>query len=279
MDCKQESKLLKFLYNTVPGRMVLRILISPAISKIGGAYMNCAVSKIHIKSFIRKNNIDMNLYENEKYKNFNDFFTRKIKKENRPFDMSDDAFVSPCDGKLSAYKVIDEACFEIKGSLYTIDDLLKGSKYCNLYKDGICLVFRLCVDNYHRYLYLDDGQILENKPVKGKLHTVRPIALEKYPVFVQNAREYTVIETKNFGVVSQIEVGALMIGKIKNHQTEGDVFRGEEKGMFLYGGSTIVVLLQEGVARIDNELFVATENNIETPVVAGQRIGTKIKHN
>ena len=55
MDCKQESKLLKFLYNTVPGRMVLRILISPAISKIGGAYMNCVISKLHIKSFIRKN--------------------------------------------------------------------------------------------------------------------------------------------------------------------------------------------------------------------------------
>ena len=55
----KESAILRFLYNTVPGRVVLKILISPVISKIGGAYMDSAISKIHIKGFIKNNNINM----------------------------------------------------------------------------------------------------------------------------------------------------------------------------------------------------------------------------
>lgn len=275
MDYKKESKLLKFLYNTVPGRMVLKILISPAISKIGGAYMDSAFSKIHIRNFIKKNGIDMNLYEEEHYKSFNECFTRKIKKENRPFDMDAESLVSPCDGKLSAYKIKEDSYFEIKGSHYQINDLLKGSKYADRYSNGICLVFRLCVDNYHRYAYIDEGKIIENKEIAGRLHTVRPIALAQYPVFVQNAREYTVFDTDNFGIVSQIEIGALMIGKIKNYKKQGIIKRGEEKGMFLYGGSTIVVLLEEGKADIEGTLFEATELGMEKDVIAGEKIGTK----
>ena len=53
MENNNESGILKFLYNTVPGRVVLKILTSPIISKIGGAYMDSPISKIHIKNFIK----------------------------------------------------------------------------------------------------------------------------------------------------------------------------------------------------------------------------------
>ena len=43
--------------------------------------------------------------------------------------------------------------------------------------------------------------------------------------------------------------------------------------MFLYGGSTVIVLLEEGRAHLPEELYQATENRIETPVKMGQRIG------
>ena len=46
--------------------------------------------------------------------------------------------------------------------------------------------------------------------------------------------------------------------------------------MFLYGGSTVIVLLEEGRARLPEELYQATENRIETPVKMGQRIGGKM---
>ena len=118
---------------------------------------------------------------------------------------------------------------------------------------------------------------MENKPVKGILHTVRPIAVNKYPVFAQNSREYSIIETENFGTVAQIEVGAMMIGKIKNHQKSGLIKRGEEKGMFLYGGSTIVVLVEKDKVKLPETYFYNTSKDIETRVLYGRKIGTKYK--
>ena len=61
-------------------------------------------------------------------------------------------------------------------------DLIKNSKKAPDFNGGVCLVFRLCVDDYHRYGYVDDGKIVENNYVPGVLHTVRPIALNRYPV-------------------------------------------------------------------------------------------------
>ena len=133
----------------------------------------------------------------------------------------------------------------------------------------------MCVDDYHRYGNIDEGEIIENKAVKGRLHTVRPIAVNKYPVFTQNSREYSIIKTKNFGTIAQIEVGAMMIGKISNHQTSGKVVRGTEKGMFLYGGSTIVLLLEKDKVRLPEIYFENTKNDIETRVLYGSRIGEK----
>lgn len=272
---KESSGFLRFLYNTVPGRMVLKIITSPTISKIGGAYMDCRVSKIHIKGFIKNNNIDMTQYEKAKYGCFNDCFTRKIKKEMRPINMEENAFIAPCDGRLSAYHISENSDFYIKKSYYSVADLIKNSKKTPDFNGGVCLVFRLCVDDYHRYGYVDDGKIVENNYVPGVLHTVRPIALNRYPVFVQNSREYSVIETNNFGTIAQIEVGALMIGKIKNHQKSGLVKKGREKGMFLYGGSTIVVLLEKDKVHIDEKYFRNTANDIETKVKFGSTIGIK----
>lgn len=272
---KESSGILRFLYNTVPGRMVLKIITSPTISKIGGAYMDCRVSKIHIKGFIKNNNIDMTQYEKAKYGCFNDCFTRKIKKEMRPINMEENAFIAPCDGRLSAYHISENSDFYIKKSYYSVTDLIKNSKKAPDFNGGVCLVFRLCVDDYHRYGYVDDGKIVENNYVPGVLHTVRPIALNRYPVFVQNSREYSVIETNNFGTIAQIEVGALMIGKIKNHQKSGLVKKGREKGMFLYGGSTIVVLLEKDKVHIDEKYFRNTANDIETKVKFGSTIGIK----
>ena len=270
-----ESKLLKFLYHTVPGRMVLKLLTSPIISKIGGAYMDSALSTVHIKRFIKNNAIDMDEYEKAEYGSFNQFFTRKILPEKRAVCMDENALISPCDARLSAYRIKEDSVFHIKHSAYKVPDLIPESVCAPDYKEGICLIFRLCVDDYHRYGNIDEGEIIENKAVKGRLHTVRPIAVNKYPVFTQNSREYSIIKTKNFGTIAQIEVGAMMIGKISNHQTSGKVVRGTEKGMFLYGGSTIVLLLEKDKVRLPEIYFENTKNDIETRVLYGSRIGEK----
>ena len=91
------------------------------------------------------------------------------------------------------------------------------------------MIFRLEVDDYHRYIYIDDGRKSGNRRIKGKYHTVNPIALEFADIYKENTREYTVLHTDNFGDVVQAEVGAMMVGRIVNHDAAGEIRRGMER--------------------------------------------------
>ena len=273
---QKESLSLRFLYRTAVGRLLLKPLIARPLSKLAGKYMSSSLSRPLIRRFVKKNGINLADYEEVRYRSFNDCFTRKIKAENRPIPMEADLFVSPCDARLSVYPIREDSVFHIKGSDYSVKGLLGGNEaLTEKYAGGICLVFRLCVHHYHRYVYFDGGKKGENVFLPGKLHTVRPIALESFPVFVQNCREYTVMETENFGTATQIEVGAMLVGKIQNHHAEHTFSRGEEKGMFLYGGSTVVLLLEKDTAVIDSRFFEATEKDEETEVKMGEILGKK----
>ncbi len=273
----KESKLVIFLYNTLIGRLLLKILTMRFISKSCGFLLDRKISKVLIKNFVKKNNINTEDYYLDNINSFNDFFCRKIKEDRRVIESNTKAFICPCDGKLSAYHINQGLVLPVKQSEYLVKDLLNDEKLAMKYNEGICLVFRLAVDNYHRYIYLDDGNKKENIHIKGKLHTVRPIALRNNPVFIQNTREYTILNTQNFGEVTQIEVGALLVGKIKNYHEDYNFKRGEEKGLFLYGGSTIILLLEKDKVKIDDIYFQNTKNNIETDVLLGQNIGYKLE--
>lgn len=265
-----DSGMLRFLYRNIVGRCLLRILISRPVSKLAGAFLSSRLSKGLIKKFVRNNNIDLNDFYSDDFNCFNDCFCRKIKDGKRPLD---EGLIAPCDGLLSVYNIQDGLVLPIKQSHYSISDLLQDAELAKEFDGGTVLVFRLCVNHYHRYSYFDDGVKGDNKFIKGRLHTVRPIALERNPVFVQNCREITVMDTVNFGKAVQIEVGALLVGKIANLHQSGQIKRGEEKGMFLYGGSTIVLLLKPNAASLPQELYDATSQGLETPVRMGQQIG------
>ena len=273
MKNEKESSSLSFLYNTAVGRILLKLLICPAVSKAVGKFMDSRCSMPLIKGFIKKNGIDLNDYLDTDFRCFNDCFTRRIKPELRPIDENPSAFISPCDGLVSAYKIEGDTVFPAKQSEYTVKELLKNDGLADRFSDGTVLVIRLCVDNYHRYSYIDGGEKEENVFIPGVLHTVRPIALKKSAVFCENCREYTLMHTENFGDVVQVEIGAMLVGKIKNHHGRGKTVRGDEKGLFLYGGSTVVLLIQKGKAVIDPLYFENTEKGLETPVKMGERVG------
>ncbi len=269
----QEGRMLHFLYHTVPGRMLLKPLTGRAVSKLVGGVLDLRISRGFIPHFIKKNHIPMSQYTNEEYTCFNDCFTRKIRPEYRRICMDADALIAPCDGLLSVYPIKKNSVIPVKQSRYTVSELLGHAAVAEEFTDGVCLVFRLCVNHYHRYCYLDSGTKGANHFVEGKLHTVRPIALEETPVFTENCREYTILDTDHFGTVAQIEVGAMLVGRIKNHHGSWQYERGEEKGMFLYGGSTIVVLLQKNRVKIPSYAYEATARGEEIPVHMGEKIG------
>ena len=269
---EKDGGALRFLYRNFLGRLILRVLISRPLSKLCGKFMDSRASRFLIKGFVEKNNIDLNEYENNNFKCFNDCFVRKIKPELRPLDAAEDSLISPCDGYLSAYPITGDEIIPVKQSVYSVSDLLNNKELAEHFIGGTCLVFRLCVHHYHRYGYPVTGTKGENVFIPGKLHTVRPIALSDYPVFTQNCREYTVMESEHFGKLVQMEVGAMLVGKIKNHHGAGEIKRGDEKGMFLYGGSTVILLLEKGV-EVPEFLFENTEIGMETPIKMNEEIG------
>lgn len=273
---KKESRGLSFLYHTVPGRAMLKLMASRGVSRAAGAFMDSPLSRPIIPGFARRNDIRLSDYADERYRCFNDFFCRRIRPELRPICREPEALIAPCDGLLSVYRVGDDTVLPVKQSRYTISGLLGGDPVADRYRDGLCLVFRLCVDHYHRYCYLDDGSKGANTFLPGELHTVRPIALEALPVFIRNCREYTVMQTAGFGPVTQVEIGAMLVGRIRNHHGEGPIRRGEEKGLFLYGGSTIVVLLERNRAALSVPFADCVGSGREIPVRMGQALGRAI---
>lgn len=275
----REKGLLPWLYTTAPGRGALKLLTARPVSKIAGAFCDSALSKPLIGGFVKKNGIDLNQYEKQEFSSFNDCFTRKIKSQLRPVCMEEKALISPSDGLLSAYKIEQGMVFPAKQSAYSVASLLRDEALAQEFDGGTVLVIRLCVQHYHRYCYIDSGVKGENIFIPGVLHTVQPIALERHAVFSENCREYTVMETRNFGKVIQCEIGAMLVGRILNHHGPGAMQRGDEKGMFLYGGSTIVLLLQKDAAALPEEYFEATARGEETPVRYGAQIGRKPESN
>ncbi|MGY3779197.1 phosphatidylserine decarboxylase [Isobaculum melis] len=278
IDLNQEdSRSLKFLYKNPIGRMFLKILVQPVFSKIGGAVLDSRLSIPYIQSFIKSNQIQMDRYTEKKYRSFNDFFKRELINPPNPQTLDVDTFYSPCDGKVSVYPITENQSFYIKKSEYRIKDLLQDEALAQEYMNGQMLIFRLTPDDYHHYAYFDSGQIRSQKKIKGVLHTVRPISLEQENVYIRNAREVTVMETAHFGLVTQIEVGALLVGKIVNLKDAGAFNAFEKKGYFEFGGSTIILLFKENSVELSTELIDNTQKDQESIVKLGDKLGTRME--
>ncbi len=254
---------LEFFYKNPFGRIFLRLANSHLVSNINAVRNNSKGSRRKIAEFIKKYNIKTE-HSPEEFESFADFFNRT---ETRTVDESPNSIISPCDAKLLYYP-IDDRVIHIKNTDYTIQDLtdepLKG------YENGHCLVFRLGMEDCHHYCFIDNGEVVRKKHIKGRLHTVSSIS-DDYKVFAQNDRIVNVLQTEKLGQIIQVEIGALLVGRIKNRNLK-HFRKGEEKGHFELGGSTIVLLLPPK-AKIDEDVIKYSQQGIEIKVNYGERIG------
>lgn len=278
-DYNKSNAFLRFMYKTPVGRALLYPLTMPWASKVAAVFLSSRLSKPMINRYIKKYDIDMTYAKKHKFSSFNDFFTRELYKEARPFCQDVSKLCAPCDGKLTVFKIDSDSVFEIKGTTYTLKELLHSGKLADRFCGGWCFVYRLEPCNYHRYAYIDDGAKSDNFYIKGVLHTVQPIAINRCKVFKNNCREFTLMKTKNFSEVVQIEVGALCVGKISNRHQRGVIHKGDEKGMFEFGGSTIIQLFRKDVISPDYDILINTERDCETPVLMGEAVGYKLPEN
>ncbi|MCR5727823.1 MAG: phosphatidylserine decarboxylase [Lachnospiraceae bacterium] len=268
-----QDRFLRFLYTNRLGRSLLKIMISEKVTNLIEWYMNTRISTLKIDGFIKENHIRISDYEKKFYKSYNEFFTRKIKKNKRPVDMRENILVSPSDGKVTVYPISDRLIVNIKNIDYSVKSLLLDREMSEEMEGGWLYVIRLTVDNYHRYSYPDSGYQYENYYIPGVFHTVNPVALENTSVFAQNCRAYTIIDSDHFGRLIQMEVGAMGVGRIVNHKESDFVNKGEEKGYFEFGGSTICLFVTKDGARPDEDIIKNTEEGCETLVKLGEHIG------
>lgn len=260
---------LEFLYNNTLGRMFLKLAVSPLVSKIYGMINSRRSSIKKIPSFIKKQGIDMDDYEDRDYISFNDFFIRKIRPNKRPIDMTKEVLISPADSKLLVYRLDERTRMKVKGRDYTADEILGLD--ADIFRNGYALVFRLSMDNYHRYCFPDSGSVVSKKKIKGRLHTVSSISKD-YKIYMENYREVNLLKTDHFGMMAFVEVGALLVGKIVNHEL--DTFsKGQEKGFFEPGGSTIIMFVGNNI-QIDEDILTQSVEGIETKVLYGEKVGT-----
>jgi phosphatidylserine decarboxylase len=271
------ERRLHLLYETTLGRLLLGAIFArrwySSLSAIKDKRPN-SVRKI--QPLVDRFGIDMSDYPEQSYTSYDSFVTRKIDPAKRPVASDPHALIAVADSRVLAYSVTSEGRIPVKQSSYTITELLRDPDLAAAYNAGTCLLFRLGTEDYHRYCFADDGEVIRTKSINGVLHSVQPISSKRYKAFSENYREYSVIETANFGTVVTIEVGALLVGKIHNHDVTS-CLRGQEKGYFSLGGSAILYLLKPGIVTIDSDIMEYSRQQIETKVRLGEKIGEKVQ--
>lgn len=271
-----QDRILSWLYRSVLGRVLLKLITKPVVSKLVGWFLSSKASRILIKPFIHKHSIDMSQFESTEYCSYNEFFFRKICPAARPIDTDPRHLISPCDSKLTVLPIMENNRFRLKNTDYTVASLLRDEELAAAYEGGYALIFRLTVDDYHRYCYIADGNKEDNIHIPGVLHTVNPIANDYHPIYKENSREYSILHSDFFGDIVMVEVGAMLVGKIVNYHGKATVMRGQEKGYFQFGGSTVVLLLKANTARIDEDILKNSNGRIETIVRYGEKIGLSL---
>ncbi len=246
-------------------------------SRVLGWYTRRPISRKRIRPTIESLGIDTSEFLDpvDSFRSFHEFFVRRLKPELRPFDQDSSVFCSPADSRLSLIPDLG-ADFEIpiKSQFLTIEGLTRRLDM-EKFNGGLALIFRLCPADYHRYHFPTDGKIIEQWEISGRYDSVHPTALKLgLPIFTENRRVVSLLELQNFGPALFVEVGAFGVGGIVETHREPEFRKGEEKGYFQYGASTLILILEKGRLLPDPDLMEFSEQGLECLVRAGERLGT-----
>lgn len=276
---------VKWLYESMGGKLLSPFLALAPFSVLYGSFQDLSSSKKKIPDFIKNFSINMDDYipeenrsDEDPYSTFNKFFIRKFKDGKREFVGTPNEMPAFCEARYFGYDSIsDDKLIPVKGKFLNSRELLANEKWTEVFQDGPLLLARLCPVDYHRFHYPDDGEVLDYYKVPGLYHSVNPIALKKKnDIFSTNIREVTILQTKNFGKLAYVEVGAICVGRIVQSGDLKTFKRGDEKGYFLFGGSTVIVIGEKGKWSPSSDIIENTKNSLETYLHIGAQAGLKL---
>ena len=280
------ERWLRWVYENPIGRLALWLLVRRAIfSWYYGWRMNRRYSTAKVLPFIVDYNLDVDEFVKSAFafRTFNDFFYRKLKPAVRPIAPGDGVAVFPADGRHLVFSNVDRVDgFYVKGAKFTLAELFgeahlprEQQVLAPRFAAGAMLISRLAPVDYHRFHFPVSGRVGEPQLIPGWLYSVHPIALRRNLRFlVENRRMVTLVESPRFGTVAMIEVGATNVGRIRQTFIPGrNVEKGEEKGLFAFGGSCVISLFARDRIRFDADLLEQSARHVETYARMGERLG------
>jgi phosphatidylserine decarboxylase len=270
---------LRWTYGSGLGGFALSAVVRRALlSRYYGWRMSMRASANRILPFIV--DYDLNVDEFAKkpltYKSFNEFFYRALKPGARPIAEGERVAVLPADGRHLAFQNLDAtAGFYAKGQRFDLKAFFQDEALAAKFAGGSMLISRLCPVDYHRFHFPVGGMPAEPRLINGWLYSVSPIALRRNLSYLwENKRMITLVDSPVFGEVAVCEIGATMVGSIFQTFVLGRaVTKGEEKGLFKFGGSCVITLFQRGKIRLDADLVEQSATGLEVYARMGERLG------
>ena len=265
---------LRFAYETLLGRTLWPVLFGSRIPSalLGMRYDSPRsrrdIAKLAAIPGCRSDEAEKPVSE---YASFNDFFTRRLRPGARPVG---EGFVSPADGRLRLFLGADaDSPFPLKGAERTLRRVLGPD--CGLeWRRCDIAVVRLAPVDYHRFHFPCDCRTpWPVRKIPGGYHSVNPIALVRHPdIYADNERQTLLCEA-SFGRFALVDVGAFGVGTIVQTYTGETHAKGEEKGYFKFGGSTVIVVTEAGALKYDADIVRNSADGLETRVLCGEKIG------
>jgi phosphatidylserine decarboxylase len=272
---------VRWVYESALGGVLRRSMLTRlAPSKLYGMWQSSSLSKRAIAGVVTQLSIDMDecIVPSGGFKSFNDFFTRRLKPGARPVDTGARRLASPADGRTFAYvDVQGDTLLPAKGHKVSLRDLLADDAEAARFAGGTVIIVRLCPADYHRFHFPCAGVASPSRTIAGPLESVSPIALTRgHAILDNNKRDVAYIDSPEFGRVAYLEIGAMFVGSIVQTYTPGPVAAGDEKGLFEFGGSTVILVLEPGRVKVDTDLVDSTRKGIEVLLRMGEGIATAV---
>ena len=269
------DRALRFAYRTMAGRLLWPLLFGGrTISALLGRKFDSPSSAKKIPALASLPGCNPGEAEKpvSEYATFNEFFTRRLKPGARPVG---DGVTSPADGRISLHLGADAgAPFPLKGAKRALRDVFAPSAPPGA-AGGLfdIAVVRLAPVDYHRFHFPCDCSTPEPPvAVPGTYHSVNPLAVALRPdVYAMNERQILRCETA-FGDMWLVEVGAFGVGTICQTFSGTKHAKGEEKGYFKFGGSTVIMATRAGALEFDADIAANSAQGLETKVLCGERI-------
>jgi phosphatidylserine decarboxylase len=270
---------MELCYGNAMGRRIgAALLARRPVSAAYGRLQQRSSSRRKIPAFIDQYDIDLDqvVVPPGGFASFNDFFIRRLKPQARPVDPDPFTFISPADSRLTVLDLHGDTPIRVKGMALHLPGLLGLPPHRTPWDGGTVLVFRLAPCDYHRFGHAVDGVQGAVHSVEGPFHSVNPLAMAHKPdTLMTNFRQWCLVYSPQWGTILQVEVGAMMVGSIVQQMPRGGPCRrGQEKGYFQFGGSTVVVVLEPDRIAVDNDIREQSSKGIETLVQYGEAVGT-----